>query len=62
MGDKAQQSPADRIRHFVRSEHIVPARLLGRREIEVRSGDVHARMGLDNRKPNHRMTCLARRP
>jgi hypothetical protein len=42
---------ADRIRHFVRDCHVVPARRSGLAEITVRAGDVHRDMGLANAMP-----------
>ena len=42
---------ADRIRLYVIEARIEPARAAGKRELTVRSGDVHRAMKLDNRMP-----------
>jgi len=42
---------ADRIRAFVGHEYAIPARGAGAREFRVRAGDVHRRMGLEQRMP-----------
>ena len=42
---------ADRIRHFVQTETIDPARQRGEKTIRVSARDVHQKMGLDNRLP-----------
>ncbi len=42
---------ADRIRDFVKSNYIDPARAKGQDTVSVRSGDVHFAMSLSQRYP-----------
>ncbi len=49
-GDQAQ-TQADRIRDFVITNIIDPARQSGEPVVEIMSGDVHTRMGLENAMP-----------
>ena len=42
---------ADRIRNYVMSELIEPARLTGQTVLHINAGDVHASLGLKNRMP-----------
>jgi len=51
-------SSADRIRRFVLSHYIVPARNRGESTITVRAGDVHAKMSLHGQHAN---VCQAMR-
>ena len=46
------ESSADRIRGFVISRYIVPARNRGEKTITVRAGDVHAQMSLSGQHAN----------
>ena len=45
-------SQADRIRRFVISNYVEPARQRGEKELSVRSGDIHREMGLQNAMPS----------
>lgn len=45
------QSSADRIRAYIVEHYLEPARANGVREIEIRAGDVHKEIGLNNRMP-----------
>ncbi|MGH9527964.1 MAG: hypothetical protein ACRD2F_14895 [Terriglobales bacterium] len=42
---------ADRIRQFAAEHYVGPARRQGRRELRIRSGDLHRTMGLRARVP-----------
>ncbi len=42
---------ADRIRTFVIQNRIAPARAKGARTVQIRAGDVHTDLGLNNRMP-----------
>lgn len=42
---------SDKIRAFVFDEYIRPARVKGKRQIELRAGDIHRKMRLDSRVP-----------
>ena len=42
---------ADKIRNYVRSELIEPARPSGQTVIHIHAGEVHAALGLKNRMP-----------
>ncbi len=44
-------SLADRIRAYVVTELIDPARAAGRTTVTVRAGDIHAALDLENRMP-----------
>jgi hypothetical protein len=44
-------SQADKIREFVLREHIKPARSQSLKEVRIRAGDVHSKMGLVDRMP-----------
>ncbi len=41
----------DQIREYVHDEIIAPARRQGLASVQVRAGDVHAALGLENRMP-----------
>lgn len=43
---------ADRIRYYVRTELVAPAREARQSQITVRAGDVHQALGLKNRMPS----------
>ncbi len=58
QSSKNIESSADRIRRFILSHYIVPARNRGERTIIVRAGDVHAQMSLRGRHAN---VCQAMR-
>lgn len=49
--DESTGSLAERIRRFVCTEYVAPARRDGRTEFSVTSGEVHRAMGLSNRMP-----------
>jgi hypothetical protein len=55
---KGTESGADRIRRFVLSQYIVPARNRGEKTVVVRAGDVHAQMSL---RGQHANVCQAMR-
>ena len=40
---------ADQIRHYVNEEYIQPARVHGKLAVDIRAGDIHKEMGLQNR-------------
>lgn len=42
---------ADDIRRFANRQYLEPARARGDETVSIRSGDVHAAMGLQNRLP-----------
>jgi len=44
-------SQADEIREYANKHYIEPARAEGRREVTIRAGDVHNRMGLVDDMP-----------
>ena len=45
-------SSADEIRDYVINQIITPARIMGKRFVIVRSGDIHKAMNLRNSMPN----------
>jgi len=55
---KDTESSADRIRRFILSHYIVPARNHGEKTVTVRAGDVHAQMSLHGQHAN---VCQAMR-
>jgi len=55
---KDTESSADRIRRFILSHYIVPARSRGEKTVIVRAGDVHAQMSL---RSQHANVCQAMR-
>ena len=55
---KNTESSADRIRRFILSHYVVPARNRGDKTVTVRAGDVHARMSLHRQHAN---VCQAMR-
>ena len=55
---KTTESSADRIRRFILSHYILPARNRGERTVVVRAGDVHAQMSL---RGQHANVCQAMR-
>ena len=55
---KNTESSADRIRRFILSHYIVPARNRGEKTVIVRAGDVHAQMSL---RGQHANVCQAMR-
>ena len=42
---------ADRIRHFVKTNRIEPARERGEKTVSLIAGDIHRELDLDNRMP-----------
>ena len=46
-----KQATADDVRRFVRQHYIESARKVGQSPITIRTGHVHAQMGLVNRMP-----------
>lgn len=42
---------ADQIRQFVVDEYVTPARNAGSPHVRIVSGDIHKRMGLEDRMP-----------
>ena len=49
---KDTKSSADRIRQFILSHYIVPARNRGEKTVTVRAGDIHAQMSLHGQHAN----------
>ena len=58
QSSKNTESSADRIRRFILSHYVVPARNRGERTVTVRAEDVHAQMSLHSQHAN---VCQAMR-
>jgi hypothetical protein len=58
QSSKNTESSADRIRRFILSHYVVPARNRGEKTVTVRAGDAHAQMSLHSQHAN---VCQAMR-